>query len=275
MDLPIDRTQPARAADPLMRGTVSRGAALWFALIQIPLMFGVSVLLGANTEAHIWLLAATVCMAIYNMFGKRCPILPLIDGIQGLSWACMTVYGALTAGADITALTVTVAATGVVYTTLINGVHGGMRDLANDASTGARTTALCLGVRPGADGRIHVPPQASAYCWPLVTLLIALAALAFRVGASPTAWPGIVGVAVTGVACVLGMWRVLNPDLSGWNVIFRLHLVVLLRPMLFGALSRVPLGHASGIVGLFIIPMALIDLPRRMLTRLGSEVLRR
>src|SRR5262249_10694474 len=44
-----------------------------------------------------------------------------------------------------------------IHTTMVNGIHGGLRDLPNDAAAGAHTTALLLGARSAAGGSIVVP----------------------------------------------------------------------------------------------------------------------
>ena len=265
VDLPIDRTQPARAADPLVRGQVSRGQALGFALAQLPIAFGLAVALGAGRTAMLWLGAAAAAMAIYDVFGKRCPVPPLTDAAQGLSWLCLTYTGAQLAGGGATRSTAAVAATGLVYTLLINGVHGGMRDLANDHARGARTTALWLGMRPGPQGEIHVPARVAWFCWPLVAGLLVLAGLA-----QSTTGAALAAAALASAFCVFGMGRVLRPERPGWQAIFRLHLVGLLLPMLCGVLGGLPLPLAAVISAFFLLPMALLEFPRRALLRRES-----
>jgi isopentenyl-diphosphate delta-isomerase len=263
-DLPIDRTQPARAADPLVRGTISRGQALVFALIQLPLGLLLTAGLGGGATAVGWFAAAAVTMGLYNAFGKRCPLPPLTDGAQGLAWACMTLYGATLAGGDVNALTGAIAASGVVYTLLINGVHGGMRDLENDLAHGAHTAALWLGMRPRPGGGIEVPRRAGLFCWPLTAGLLALAG--FGLGAGGSVPPALLaGFVLLCAACLWGMRRVLRPDLPGWDAIFRVHLIVLLFPLLLAVCARLPGALSAGILLYFLGPMALLELQRRML----------
>ncbi len=262
-DLPIDRTQPARAADPLVRGTIRPAQAAAFALLQLPLGLGLTAALDGSAAAFGWFLAAATAMALYDAFGKRCPLPFLTDGAQGLAWACMTLYGATLAGGAPNALTGTIAASGIVFTLLINGVHGGMRDLENDLAHGARTAALWLGMRPLPGGGIHVPPRAAWFCWPLVVALVALATFAAVAAGEPVSWPLGVGLVLLGAAASWGMWRVLRPDLPGWDTIFRLHLVVLLFPLLLAVFARLPGALAAGIGLFFLGPMALLELQRR------------
>jgi isopentenyl-diphosphate delta-isomerase len=267
-DLPIDRTQPARAADPLVRGTISRGQALAFALLQLPLGLLLTLGLGGGGAAVGWFVSAAVAMALYDAFGKRCPLPPLTDAAQGLAWACMTFYGASLAGGDVNALTGVVAASGVVYTLLINGVHGGMRDLENDLAHGAHTAALWLGMRPLPGGGIEVPRRAALFCWPLTGGLLALAGLGLGTGAPV---PLLAAFALLSTACLWGMGRVLRPERPGWGAIFRVHLIVLLFPLLLAVFARIPGVLATGILLYFLAPMVLLELQRRMLPGEGSR----
>jgi isopentenyl-diphosphate delta-isomerase len=260
-DLPIDRTQPARALDPLVRGTIRPAQALPFALVQLPLAALLTAALGGGAAAFGWLLAAAVAMAIYDAYGKRCPLPPLTDGAQGVAWACMTLYGAALAGGPANVLTGAIAASGVVFTLLINGVHGGMRDLENDAAHGAQTAALWLGMRPLPGGGIHVPLRAKVFCWPLALGLVGLAGIGLLAGPVRAALG--VAFALFAAASLWGMWRVLRPDLPGWGTVFRLHLVVLLFPLLVVVFARLPGALAAGIGLFFLGPMVLLRLQQR------------
>ncbi len=270
VDLPIDRTQPARAADPLVMGTISRAQALAFALLQLPLAFGLVLWLGGGLEASAWLAGAAAWMAVYDGFGKRCPVPPLTDGAQGASWLCLTLCGASLAG-GVSPLAVLVGASGLVHTLLINGVHGGMRDLANDHANGANTTALWLGMRPGPHGEIEVPARASLYCWPLVVGLLVLAGLASPGGPRAGIGPATALAALLSAAVVYGMWRVLQPERPGWQAIFRVHMVGLLSPLLCAVLAQLPAALAAGIAAFFLAPMALLELPQRVLAGASSR----
>jgi 4-hydroxybenzoate polyprenyltransferase len=147
IDLPIDRLEPQRATFPLVRGMVSPAQALAFALAQVPLAFALTAWLGGGPAAFGALALAFALMAVYNLWGKRAPFPPLTDLAQGLGWAALLVYGAALAGPP-APLTAALAAFEVVFILLINGVHGPLRDLANDLRCGARTTAILLGARP-------------------------------------------------------------------------------------------------------------------------------
>src|SRR5436189_1137040 len=51
VDLPVDRSEPRRSRSPLVRGTVTRGRAGAFALVQVPAAFAVASWAGADHRA--------------------------------------------------------------------------------------------------------------------------------------------------------------------------------------------------------------------------------
>lgn len=120
-------------------------------------------------------------MAVYNRWGKRCPLPPLTDLVQALGWAALLRYGAAAevrghagewpAEGPLTALLV---AYELLLILMVNGLHGALRDLANDAASGAQTTAILFGARAGADGSLQVPPALVAYAGLLQATMAAL-----------------------------------------------------------------------------------------------------
>ncbi|MCG8454961.1 MAG: UbiA prenyltransferase family protein, partial [Holophagales bacterium] len=153
IDLPVDRSHPARQDDYLVRGTIRPWQALAFALLQIPLAAGIHAFLVAGASSAgkpplLVLLAGFGLMAVYDLWGKSCPVPPLTDLAQGLGWASLALYGAMAMGGPPNVLTWTAVAMGTGFILLINGVHGGLRDLSNDLDRGRRTTAIFFGSRP-------------------------------------------------------------------------------------------------------------------------------
>lgn len=232
VDLPIDRTQAARQEDPLVRGVISPGQALAFALLQIPAAFALSVWGGAPVQAHVVLAIAFVLMTIYDVWGKKCPWPPLTDCIQGLGWGALVLYGALVAGGTPSAMTWVVAASAMSFILLINGIHGGLRDLENDLRQGSRTSAIFFGARPCAGGAtVPVPLKVFALTVQVGMVALAfwpyLAASAFYPAGRPEAgWIGLQIVLQT--VNVILLLRVFRATSESWGRDFRIHIFLLL-----------------------------------------------
>jgi 4-hydroxybenzoate polyprenyltransferase len=179
IDLPIDRTEPRRAGFPLVRGTVRPGHALALSLLQIPISFAIALRLGVPTAGLAALAGAFALMAIYNVWGKRSPVALLTDSAQSLAWASLALFGALAVGGSPGLLSGVVLGYVSVYVIMVNGVHGGMRDLSNDLACGVRSTAIQLGARIGPDGQPTFSARLLAWAVALQTLLAVLALLPF------------------------------------------------------------------------------------------------
>jgi 4-hydroxybenzoate polyprenyltransferase len=225
LDLPVDRTQPARQNDPLVRGSIRPWQALVIALAPIPLTIPLTMWLGGGAGAYAALAAAFGLMAVYNAWGKSCPVPPLTDAAQGLSWGCLGLYGALALGGRPNVLTWVVLIYGTGFMLHINGIHGGLRDFDNDLASGARTTAIFLGARRGPDGRMHVPLGVAVFTYATFAGLAAtvlLPLLRNDFGYSPAVKAAM--LAAAGALCVVNLVllrTVLRPDHRLWNAVFR------------------------------------------------------
>jgi 4-hydroxybenzoate polyprenyltransferase len=161
LDLPIDRTDPRRMPDPLVRGSVPPQHALVLALTALPLLLA-SLLVGAGGQAAESLITAAALIGVYNIVGKTLLVPFAADVVQGVGWGFLVIAGAdMTGGA--TPATLWAAGVVAVYITMVNGVHGAIRDTQNDRRVGARTTALMLGVRIVAGQVVVVPTKLVAY----------------------------------------------------------------------------------------------------------------
>lgn len=172
VDLPLDRTQPARAEYPLVKGTVKPRTALALALIQIPIAFGLTVWLGGTLPAFAVLALAFVAMTIYNVWGKRTPFPIVTDIVQGIAFASVSLYGAVVLG-QFTTLTLVLFG-GVVVWMVLTNLLGGLRDLTSDLNYGVLTTPIQLGARPAGEQGQVIPPRLRWYAYAWLGGLIAL-----------------------------------------------------------------------------------------------------
>lgn len=267
VDLRVDRAHPDRHRDPLVRGTVRPGLALALALAQVPLAAAIAWWLCPDPLAFAILAAAFAGMAIYDLWGKRCPVPPITDAVQGLAWAGLAVWAARAAGGHFTLLAGTAAAYGAGFILLINGVHGGLRDLATDLAQGRRTTALFFGARPRTG---TLPRGLVAFAVAGQALLVAVSLVPFLLGATAYAgrpWAILAAVALLDAAGVFWLHRVLRPSASTWQRDFRLHLLLLLLPPIALFLPRLPAHVAALLLVWFFVPLLLLDVTRDVLRR--------
>lgn len=158
-DLDLDRKNPMRQKGPLVTGAISVPTALALALTAVPLSVLVTLLLadfkvGASLRCVGVLLAAYGLMTVYNWKGKRLRVPLLTDVAQGLSWGLLAIFGGMV-GASTTMPDYSFGVVlgrcwllgvyGALYIFLINGIHGGLRDLPTDLANGRRTTAILFG----------------------------------------------------------------------------------------------------------------------------------
>jgi len=231
VDLSIDRLNPARRQDLLVREVLTPRQVLLIAFIQPLLSIALTASLGADAVAYGTLAAGFALMGAYNVWGKRCRFPPLTDAIQGLAWGSLAIYAAQAIGATPTVLTWWVAAYLTVFTLLFNGIYGPFRDLASDLAAGARTTAIVFGARPATGGSRHVPPVLSSYAWCVLAVLVGMNAILILSNDfqyRPSVW--------VSTACVVGalnLWavllqpHVLHPRESATDIAWRLQMYIL------------------------------------------------
>ena len=264
IDLPIDRTEPARQHDLLVSGAVRPSHALWLALAQPPLALALTTRLDARPGAYVTLAAAFALMGAYNLWGKRCPLPPATDAAQGLAWACLAIYATQALGAAPGVLTWMVAAYATVYIVWINGIHGGLRDLGNDRARSARTTAVFFGARPLPDGRgAYVPPAMQVYAWLILALLVALNAAFmlrndFEYGRFTWVVTAAVVTTVNAVALLLQP-HVMRPRGPSIDVAWRLQMYVVMLSLPAAFAARADAGASILLALLIALSLALFD----------------
>lgn len=270
IDLDLDRTQVRRGKDPLVRGTISKEAALAFALVEIPVAALIAFHMQAGTLAW-WSLGMAFGLSIvYDKWGKVCPVPPLTDLVQALAWGALVLFAVLAADPEagfdeVRERTLPLLAYGMGFIFLINGVHGGLRDLWTDASARRRTTAIFLGAQPGWDGNAGAESS-----WRIVAFAFAVHTAMFLPGFEflwsdtghydggwhVAAWAGV-GVLFSGSSYVL--WRVVKlrePRRSWW---VSAHIfVLLLAPFVLYVTSNVTSEVFKVLVSVcFFLPLAL------------------
>jgi 4-hydroxybenzoate polyprenyltransferase len=262
-DLALDRTEPLRSDSPLVRGLVHPSIALVVALVQIPFAFAILAFVG-NAAAAGALATAMALMAVYNWMGKRLRFPFWSDAIQSLGWVSLALAGALSTGKALNTMTLVFAALVFIYVLLINGIHGGLRDLENDRRGGARTTAIFFGAHVRADSVLVVPPAMVAYAFALQAVmgLVSTAAVWYYVStaASTSTWPAIAAVAGTQLLLLWLLWRTLaatgrRTDMIRSGII---HLFVSLASLMLPFAWSMDIGATATIFAAFAIPVAVM-----------------
>ncbi len=242
-DLKLDRGQPLRTHYPLVRGAIRPATARAISLGALATTFLIDHLATARAprqssaicrlssvvrRPRFALAAACALLALYNRYGKRCPLPPLTDALQGVGWAALIAYGA---DGRINRSVALLMLHELLLILLVNGVHGPLRDLANDAEAGARTTALWLGAQVNAGGSLQIAPALLAYALALQGgMIVGLAATLQAATATQTlaqqraAYAGVGGCVLLTVA-LLG---VAARNRAPANVAGMLHLILIL-----------------------------------------------
>lgn len=264
VDLPIDRTAPARWSSPLVRGTVSPGWAAAVAAAQVPVAAAAAWWGGGGLPGVTALLVACALMLAYNLWGKRTPWPLVTDVVQGLGWAAFTTVGTFVAGRPGPA-TGWLLAFITVYIVLTNGVHGSIRDIRNDLNYRVRSTAILLGARPGPGRSVVIPRSIVRYAYGLQAILTGLA-LAPAIGTGSTAGITVVAL-VAGVSFALlrATLRCARDEKLLWSA-GTLHLIATwLLPVTF-LLGRAPGWLGSLLLLFFVAPFLATGLLREALT---------
>lgn len=154
IDLELDKTQPLRIGDPLVTGGISKETAIGVALSGVPLAFllvlHVTHFRAYGAYAFYVLAAGMLLMTVYNVWGKRFRVPVITDGVQGIAWGSLAVVGGIVSDeaewrSNMQHFTLPVFAYGAFFLLLINGIHGGLRDLINDEAHDRWSTARLLG----------------------------------------------------------------------------------------------------------------------------------
>jgi 4-hydroxybenzoate polyprenyltransferase len=200
--------------------------------LQIPITFLITWWVDGGLWAFVTLIVGFVFMTIYNLYGKRCPVPMLTDAAQGISWGSLVIYGSLTATGEVNSLSFVAASFGFAFLFLINGVHGGLRDLGNDLERECSTTAIYFGAIIDGQGRVVCTGALRAFAFFALAIYIGPASIALVAGEFGYEGAILLSVAIAWfVICCFSIWvlYVLTaPLVENRNLIIRFHGVPLL-----------------------------------------------
>jgi 4-hydroxybenzoate polyprenyltransferase len=210
-DLEIDRTEARRRRFPLVSGVITPKQGWLIVAAALIGTFALNLtLFSPNLESNLLLSAACIFIGLYNGFGKRVRWPPVTDFVQGLGWAAIIVYASRQASSP-SALTWLGGAYYSIYIAFLSGIHGALRDLQNDLSCGARTTAIWLGARPACRGPV-ITRRLFRYAFTLQILmgLVTLISIALFDFGHPDGYVIVIGIVVTfATSCIL-LYRALK-----------------------------------------------------------------
>ncbi len=288
IDLDLDRTQPRRRNDPLVRGAISRRSALGIAFSGVPLSFLAVLYLAdfkprANPWALVTLALAFALMSIYNSYGKKLDQPWVTDLVQAIAWGCLALLGALAADPEPyprLALACSRAAVffayGALFIFLINGIHGGLRDLVTDRAGGKNTLAIKLGANIGADG--HVESNSRIMCFAYAVQTAMCITVVIHVWKDRSHFPALWLTGLISTCLFLGNYlllhRVVRMKERRRNFYVSFHLLTLLLPPLVILLtSSTPDALTKAIVLFgFFLPLCFQEpIPRRSVEIILSQ----
>jgi 4-hydroxybenzoate polyprenyltransferase len=274
VDLDVDAKVASRKNDPLVSGRVKVHTAA--GLVGVAVFAAVAAtlfLVGANSQGKrycYWSFAALgfafAFMTVYNVWGKKCPVPVFTDAVEGIAWGLLAPFGAL-ATADAATFysgwrgVVALGFCGGLFILLINGIHGGLRDAANDRANGKHTTALWLGARPEeGTGGVTSNSEIIVFAFAVHTALFAVL-LAFVTWDPP-------GFAVSHgalvffivVLCVVNswiLWQVVRPESAHRGTWISTHVFTLLLPPLLVFLcdEQIDATFKWGVALTFFVPL--------------------
>ncbi len=256
-DLRVDKTEPLRVRSPLVLGTVQPWQALGVVLLQVPLAFAVASRLGAGAFP-MWALGMSfVAMAAYDLWGKRSRFPPATDFVQGIAWAGLIVFGAAAGSGSVGPLTAAIATYVVVYIVMANGVHGSLRDLANDALCGVRSTAILFGARVDISSGILIPRPLVTYTFALQGVLIGILIFVWVSGDAGNQPVAFVGIAAAAGSTVL-LFNAIRAarDETAFRSAGMLHLVGMLTAPIFLLSALLDRTLLAVLAASFLIPLA-------------------
>jgi 4-hydroxybenzoate polyprenyltransferase len=238
--LDVDRRDPLRSNRWLVRGSVTQRQAVVAAIAQVPLMVAVHFAAGFTIAALPCLLGAVVGQGLYDLYGKKCRVPPLMEAAEAAAAFLLVVYGATATGNATNSLVWLTAGAGAAFILLVNAFHGSLRDIAFEIACDQRTTPIWLGCRGIQEGVVHISSAMSAYAgaWQVVLIALSIAVIAQP---GSTADRNLLVVLAAGIVALANaalfvlLHRVRKP---AWDVVMRGHVTILALPIMLAFAPR-------------------------------------
>jgi len=176
VDLDIDRKTPQRQRFPLVQGRISLHMALFVVVTMIPLAHATLASFPDSSLTDHVLLGTSFCLAaVYDVFGKRFPLTPLIAELCfGVAVGLLALLGSHLAAGCVQPCGILLGLFYVLQLLLTNSVHGGIKDLDSDLENNVITTPIWWGVRINDAGLVHSPLTFKLWGMILQALSVAL-----------------------------------------------------------------------------------------------------
>jgi 4-hydroxybenzoate polyprenyltransferase len=255
----VDRRDPLRTNRWVVRGVVTQRQALGVALVQLPLMVGSHFAAGFRSESLPYLLGAVAGQGIYDIYGKKCRVPPLMEAAEAAAALLLVIYGATATGAaDMNALVWLTAGAGAAFILLVNAFHGSLRDIEVELACNQRTTPIWLGCRGLKEGQVHISRAMSAYAgaWQFALLGLSLAVVIQHEFSSRSLF-SVIGAGVAAFANIGLFFLLHRVRKPAWDVLMRLHVTILILPLMFAFIPRLGPARASILFLVYFTPTLL------------------
>ena len=147
LDLKIDQTSEEIKDRPLVSKKITIRKAWIFALSSVLISFLLATYISWSTGQYftfIILALSSISITIYNFISKKYPAMDIF--VAGGIFL-LILYGASTVSFNLTPLAWLVCILGTLQVLFMQFIAGGLKDIENDFTRGAKTLAITMGVR--------------------------------------------------------------------------------------------------------------------------------
>ena len=147
IDIKVDKLSKELTTRPLVRGSITRKRAIWFAVICMIGSFLLSFIFYSEPQRYLLLLlillAAYLLATVYDIASKK---YPGMDLFVASAIFFLILFGASTIGPP-TKLAFVVALIGGLQVVFMNMINGAIKDIDHDKEGSANTVAIRLGAK--------------------------------------------------------------------------------------------------------------------------------